>query len=255
MSATELVDYGYIIVCIYRSPDSNFWIFLKNLELLIQIVKSRNKKLLVCGDWNLNFMLDSIMVQEVQNLLKCYDLINMVRYLTRITCSIESLIDVIVINKDTPELRATVVDLGSSDHLAQIIKTNNGKGNRKNETVMRRRFTSNRVEEFKNLLSKLPWNEVFNNSDVNNSLKPFMDIFLECFNIAFPYKRVKSRDVINKRWFSKGLIVSSRRVKVLNSLKGKFTLTREVLDYIKKYQRIYKRVLREAKKETMIGMS
>jgi len=26
MSVTELVDYGYI-VCIYRSPDSNFWIF------------------------------------------------------------------------------------------------------------------------------------------------------------------------------------------------------------------------------------
>jgi len=29
VSMTELVDYGYIIVCIYRSPDGNFWIFLK----------------------------------------------------------------------------------------------------------------------------------------------------------------------------------------------------------------------------------
>ena len=27
MSVTELVDYGYIIVCIYRSPDSKFWTF------------------------------------------------------------------------------------------------------------------------------------------------------------------------------------------------------------------------------------
>ena len=27
MSVTELVDYGFIIVCIYRSPDSNFWTF------------------------------------------------------------------------------------------------------------------------------------------------------------------------------------------------------------------------------------
>jgi hypothetical protein len=32
MSATELVDYGYIIVRIYRSPDSNLWIFLKVLN-------------------------------------------------------------------------------------------------------------------------------------------------------------------------------------------------------------------------------
>jgi molybdopterin synthase catalytic subunit len=35
----------------------------------------------------------------------------------------------------------------------------------------------------------------------------------------------------------------------LNTLGGKFTLMREVLDYIKKNQRIYKRELREAKKE------
>ena len=27
LSATELVDYGYIIVCIYRAPDSKFWSF------------------------------------------------------------------------------------------------------------------------------------------------------------------------------------------------------------------------------------
>jgi hypothetical protein len=47
---TELVDYGYIIVCIYRSPDGNFWIFLKNLELIIQKIQARNKKPLLCGE-------------------------------------------------------------------------------------------------------------------------------------------------------------------------------------------------------------
>ena len=36
VSITELVDYGYIIVRIYRSPNSNFWIFLKTLELIMQ---------------------------------------------------------------------------------------------------------------------------------------------------------------------------------------------------------------------------
>jgi hypothetical protein len=98
---------------------------------------------------------------------------------------------------------------------------------------MRRQFTNNSVEEFKNLLSKQPWNEVFNNSDVNSSLKAFMDILLHCFNTAFPYKGVKSRDTISKRWLSKGLMVLSKRIKVLNCLKTKFTLTREAVDYIK----------------------
>jgi len=36
VSMTELVDYGYIIVCIYRLHDGKFWIFLKTIELIIQ---------------------------------------------------------------------------------------------------------------------------------------------------------------------------------------------------------------------------
>jgi len=63
MSMTELVGYGYIIICIYRSPDSNLWIFLKSLELIMQKIQSRNKKLLLCGNWNLNIMLDKVRLQ------------------------------------------------------------------------------------------------------------------------------------------------------------------------------------------------
>ena len=69
VSMTELVDCGYIIVCIYRSPDGNFWIFLKNLELIIQKIQSSNEKPVLCGDWNLNFMVNNKKLQEQQNLL------------------------------------------------------------------------------------------------------------------------------------------------------------------------------------------
>jgi hypothetical protein len=138
MSMTELVDYGYIIVCIYRSPDSNLRIFLRNLELIIQKIKSRNKKLLLCGDWNLDFMLDNRRLQELQNLSESYDMINSVKSPTRITPSTQSLIDVIMTNKDNPELRASVIDLGFSGHLAQIVRINIGKGNRITKIVVRR---------------------------------------------------------------------------------------------------------------------
>ena len=39
------------------------------------------------------------------------------------------MIGVIIINKDSQELIATVVDLGFSDHLAQISRINSGIGN------------------------------------------------------------------------------------------------------------------------------
>jgi hypothetical protein len=79
------------------------------------------------------------------------------------------------------------------------------------------------------LLSNESWNEVFKHSDVNSSLKVFLDIFLYCFDVASPYKRVKVREVINKRWLSKRLIVSSNKMHILNNLKITFTLTREAL--------------------------
>jgi len=120
--------------------------------------------------------------------------------------------------------------------------------NRRTKTVVRRKFTYNSIEEFKNLLSKEVWNDVYNCLDVNSSLEAFLGTFLHSFNIAFPYKVVNLRERLNKRWLYKGLIPSSKRMKTLNNLKRTFTLTREDLIYIENYQRIYKKVLREAKK-------
>ena len=98
MSATELVDYGFIILCIYRPPDSNFQNFLKLLESIMQKTQSKKKKVLTCGDWNLNFMVENKRTQEVRNLLESHNLTNIVRPPTRITPTSKSLIDVVIIN-------------------------------------------------------------------------------------------------------------------------------------------------------------
>jgi len=171
---------------------------------------------------------------------------NTARSPTRIIPSTESLIDVIITNKDIPVLSTAVVDLGLSDHLTQIVKLIIGKRNRRTKTVVRRQFTHNSGEEFKHLLSKELWNDVYNCLDVNCSLEAILVTFLHRFNIAFPYKRVNLRERSNKTWLSKGLIVSSKRMQTLNNLKRTFTFTREDRIHIENYQTIYKRVLREA---------
>jgi hypothetical protein len=62
VTAIELVDFEYIILCIHRSTHSNFWTFLNNLEMVIQIVYSRNTRIILCGYWKLNFMQDNVML-------------------------------------------------------------------------------------------------------------------------------------------------------------------------------------------------
>ena len=59
MSVVEIRDYDMIIMCVYRSPDGDFSVFLSSLESVIQKVQMRKKQLLLCGDWNINFMQES----------------------------------------------------------------------------------------------------------------------------------------------------------------------------------------------------
>jgi len=65
--------------------------------------------------------------QETQNLLENYNMMNTVRFPTRITPCIEYLIDIIIIYKDNPILSKAVIDLGFSDHLTQIVGINSGR--------------------------------------------------------------------------------------------------------------------------------
>jgi exonuclease III len=64
MSILELVDLKIVLVCIYRSPDGDFQLFQQNLETVIQKVQSKKKRVILCGDWNINVLEDSARSQE-----------------------------------------------------------------------------------------------------------------------------------------------------------------------------------------------
>ena len=68
-----------------------------------------------------------------------------------------------------------------------------------------------------------------------------MEIFLIHFEMAFPYKRVVLGKTTNGKCLSKGLLTSSKRMKFLNSIRRTFSLSQKDLEYIKKYQSIYKK--------------
>jgi hypothetical protein len=49
VSAVELLKDKVVVVCVYRSLDGDLYIFLKNLEAVIQKVQLKKKKLILCG--------------------------------------------------------------------------------------------------------------------------------------------------------------------------------------------------------------
>jgi hypothetical protein len=166
----------------------------------------------LCGDWNINFIKESAKLNEVKNILLMYNLINTVTTPTRITENTKSLLDLIIIDKESYINPATVLDLGFSDHQAQIscIRVENPKlGLVK---VRRRQFTEESTEELNYLLLKELWQEVLMNSEVNSKFNVFMDTILYYFNIAFPLKSYYVSEPNRNSWTTQGLKISSKEM-------------------------------------------
>jgi hypothetical protein len=85
MSIIELSGNKILIVCLDRSPDGKFDIFLKKLDLVIQRLIVKDRILILSGDWNINFLQESVNLNELKNLLLKYNLVNIVHSPTRIT--------------------------------------------------------------------------------------------------------------------------------------------------------------------------
>jgi exonuclease III len=147
VSAVELLKDKGVVVCVYRSPDGDFYMFLKNLEAVIQKVQLKKKKLILCGDWNINFVDDSVRLRELKNLLWMYNLDNIVASPTTITKNSVTQIDVIIINHQVFKCSASVLDLGYSDHLAQILKINVNRSERGPQMFWKKQFTKEGILE------------------------------------------------------------------------------------------------------------
>ena len=76
-----------------------------------------------------------------------------------------------------------------------------------------------------------------------------MDIFGYYFNIVFPYKLINLNKTYNSKWITKRIKICSKRMRFLNSVKRKFSLSREAQAYIKKYRITYKKVPKKTKKK------
>jgi hypothetical protein len=114
----------------FEISHSDVHIFLKKLELLIDRMHKKKNKKKNCGDWNVNLLQENEHVQTLKNILASCGLINKVTSPTRVTSSSESLLDVMVINRQFNKNYLEVVNMGYSDHLAQILWVSIEKSNK-----------------------------------------------------------------------------------------------------------------------------
>jgi hypothetical protein len=177
-----------------------------------------------------------------------YNLINRVSTPTRLSNLSGSLIDVMITDVFNQDIMTLNFDLGLSDHMAQILFQ------RIDEPLInvickeKRYFSQEKMNEFNNILKGELWGVVYTSDDVNISFKAFYATLWYYFNSMFPYKEPVKKNKPENSWITKGILKPRNRMCFLNRLKQTNSLSSKSLHYIKNYQTIYRKVIKEAKR-------
>ena len=248
LSVVELLEHHTILACIYRSPDHDIYEFLNKLEALVVKASSKVKCVILCGDWNVNFLHQNGKLQDLQNLLWMNKLINVIKVPMRITSLSKSLIDVVIVYNNKKKSLVEVLDMGYSDHLAQYVCIKVKEVQEEPIMIYKRQFTNTNMDHFRHVIYEEKWKEVIKVNEPNISFMLFMNIFMLYFNVAFPVDKVKVNYMV-QRWITKGLIVSRNKLCILQKIKRMQCPSAECLEYIHLYQQIFRKVLNEAKRK------
>jgi hypothetical protein len=111
-----------VIKTVYRSPTGNIANFLNHLEAALNRVCNNTVDIILCGDFNINYLSDKQNKQALNSLLIIYGLCSIIDYPMRIHHNSDTMIDIMLITKFKNE-NYSVCSLinGLSDHDAQVL--------------------------------------------------------------------------------------------------------------------------------------
>jgi exonuclease III len=117
----HIISRTIIIITVYRSPIGNIAYFLNNLEAALNQVYNNTVDIILCADFNINYLNGNQNKQALNSLLTSYSLYRITDFPTRIHNNSHTMIDNIFINKFKNE-NYSVSSLinGLSGHNAQI---------------------------------------------------------------------------------------------------------------------------------------
>jgi hypothetical protein len=265
--AVEIEELQSVFISLYRVPYHNtFNTFLTKLDkFLNRLSGGCSKRVVLCTDCNIDTLTRNSDVgngrieldggnrcgQKFINILKLNGFSINNNTPTRVSQKSQTCIDHIITNYTSHDLYKTLVyDIGLSDHSAVFfpITCLNRKTRPLSFGNYSRKLNESTVSFFLDLIGSVRW-EVDCCRSVDEMFKMFMTKFLNCFNESFPKTVVKHhrRDVL--RWVTRGIRVSSKHKRELHE-QAKAMNDSSTLAYYKLYRKIFKKVVKAAKKIT-----
>ena len=228
----------------------DFAYFLDQLELVLCRLYKVSSNIVICGDFNVNFLETTPRVHKLESLMASFRLFSTITFPTRNSDSSHTIIDNIFI--DTNKFNYSVQPVTNSllDHDAQIIVLPDIKSVSNNQFSMyTRTVNSNSTQKFIELLSYENWEGVFQDADVNSIFNTFQNIYLRIFQSSFPIRK-KFKSMTSKPWITTGIKISCvNKSKLFQTYRH--TKDPGFKSYYKKYCKILALTILAAKKEIL----
>jgi len=204
------------ILTIYRAPSGgNFAYFLQNVDSVLKTLYTPSIHVVICGDLNINCLVENEQKRHFDNLLLMYNLTGIVDFPTRISHTSATAIDNFIIDISCFE-DYSVIPLANdiSDHDVQILTIKTLVQNQSDRLKTIRKVDKHTINEFIYALSNESWDNVFNNNDVNVMFNSFLNTFLRIFHSSFPLIRTKIRNY-KFNWITIAIKTSCKRKREL----------------------------------------
>ena len=151
----HLQFYKICIMTIYRSPSGDFQYFINTLEMILNKIHNSFNDIILCGDFNINYYINSTLKQSLDSLITSYGLSSIVTFPTRIQRNSCTIIDNIFINTfkfNNFSVYPTIN--GLSDHDAQCLILHDILKYKLNANALfNRKFDKLSIADFNNKLS------------------------------------------------------------------------------------------------------
>ena len=243
-----------IVGVIYRSHTS-IDCFNADIDSIFQILAKENKIHYLLRDFNIDLLKDETHrpTSDFLDLIYSYHLVPTILKPTRITETSATIIDNIITNSNE-NIKTGIIVTDITDHFPTVYYKNSNMFKQKSTTadkhVYKRIHSDDHVAKFKNSLSSVNWSGILNgvdaNSDYDNFIKKFTEVYDEC--IPLKKSKINRKTIPQSPWITKGLLKS---INVKNRLYKQYLL-RPTEDHslkFKTYRNKLNHLIRKSKRE------
>ncbi|XP_045475290.1 uncharacterized protein LOC123681119 [Harmonia axyridis] len=191
MAAVHIPAINTIIVALYRAPTGDFSKFMEILTEALNIISNKysKEKVIIGGDFNIDFLKRNRESMLITNLMFSYGLKGKATTPSRVTKQSANCIDNMFTN-DQDESTLITSEIHMSDHQAQLLKIKKTKTTTslEKETIKKRLFKEENIQQIKQELSKIDWENFLASKDAKVGFTEFHNYFMSILDKWAPVK-------------------------------------------------------------------